>query len=172
MLSSRRMSELSKKPKVLFVCRQNKVRSLTAEHLYRVRPDLEVRSAGTVTFAKNQLTKELMNWADAVFVFDESQVEAMEKRFGTKEFGRPVICLGLPDNFDYKSQQLVLKLTAKLEPYLGRPTAKPAKTRLPAIKSLTTTKRDSANNGAARRSFVSRLLTTVGMTQKKPQPAE
>ena len=166
------MSELPRKPKVLFVCRQNKVRSLTAEHLYRVRPDLEVRSAGTVTFAKNQLTKELMNWADAVFVFDEGQVTAMEKRFGTKEFGRPVICLGLPDTFDYKSQQLVLKLTTKLEPYLGRPTTKPAKTHLPELPKLMPSERGAARSTSARRSFVSRLLTTVGMAQKKPQPAE
>jgi predicted protein tyrosine phosphatase len=157
---------------VLFVCRQNKVRSLTAEHLYRVRPDLEVRSAGTVTFAKNQLTEELMTWADAVFVFDENQLEAMERRFGTKSFGKPVVCLGLPDTFDYKSQQLVLKLTAKLEPYLGRPTAKPAKTRLPAMPKPAVAKQDLARGVSARRSFVSKLLTTVGMAQKKPQLAD
>jgi hypothetical protein len=78
------------------------------------------------------LTPELMHWADAVFVFDDTQLEAMERRFGTTDFGKPVVCLGLPDTFDYKSQQLVLKLTAKLEPYLGRPVAKPSKTRLPA----------------------------------------
>jgi predicted protein tyrosine phosphatase len=166
------MSELPRIPKVLFFCRQYKVRSLTAVQLYRVLPDLEVRSAGTVTFAKNQLTEELLNWADAVFVFDEGQVAAMEKRFGTKEFGRPVICLGLPDTFDYKSQQLVLKLTTKLEPYLGRPTSKPAKTHLPALPKLKPAKRDATRSPSARRSFVARLLTTVGMAQKKPQPAE
>ena len=165
------MSESCKKSRVLFVCRQNKVRSLTAEHLYRVRPDLEVRSAGTVTFAKNQLTEELMTWADAVFVFDESQLEAMEKRFGTKEFGKPVICLGLPDTFDYKSQQLVLKLTAKLEPYLGRPTSKPSKTRLPASPKPASAKPEVSRGVKARRSLVSRLLTTVGMTQRKNQSA-
>ena len=154
---------------MLFVCRQNKVRSLTAEHLYRVRPDMEVRSAGTVNFAKTQLDEELMTWADAVFVFDETQLEAMEKRFGTKDFGKPVVCLGLPDTFDYKSQQLVLKLTAKLEPYLGRPTPKPAKMRLPAQPKRVSLKRGTTT---ARQSIVLRLLTTVGMVQKKQQPAE
>jgi predicted protein tyrosine phosphatase len=157
---------------VLFVCRQNKVRSLTAEHLFRVRPDLEVRSAGTVAFAKNQLTEELMSWADAVFTFDDSQLEAMEKRFGTKDFGKPVVCLGVPDTFDYKSQQLVLKLTAKLEPYLGRPTPRPAKTRLPAMPKRAAVKTESARTVSEGRSFVSKLLTTVGMTQKKQQPME
>ncbi len=65
------MSESRQKLRVLFVCTQNKVRSLTAEHLYRVRPDLDVRSCGTAPFAKNQLTEEVMKWADMVFIFDE-----------------------------------------------------------------------------------------------------
>ena len=166
------VSESLKKPRVLFVCRQNKVRSLTAEHLYRVRPDLEVRSAGTVTFAKNQLTEDLMDWADAVFVFDESQIEAMERRFGKKDFGKPVVCLGLPDTFDYKSQQLVLKLTAKLEPYLGRPSAKPARTRLPAAPKSPIVKQGATQNGSEHRSFVARLLTSVGVVQRKQPSAQ
>ena len=164
------VSESLQKPRVLFVCRQNKVRSLTAEHLYRVRPDLEVRSAGTVTFAKNQLTEDLMHWADAVFVFDESQLEAMERRFGKKDFGKPVVCLDLPDTFDYKSQQLVLKLTAKLEPYLGRPSPRPAKTRFPAVRKPSLAKLAATESVAERRSFVARLLTSVGVVQRK-QPS-
>jgi len=157
---------------VLFVCRQNKVRSLTAEHLYRVRPDLEVRSAGTVNFAKTQLDEALMEWADAVFVFDETQLEAMEKRFGTKNFGKPVVCLGLPDIFDYKSQQLVLKLTAKLEPYLGRPTVKPAKTRLPSLPKPARTALTGRRLATSSRSMVEKFLMTMGMTQKKQLRAE
>jgi len=164
------MSDVPRKPRVLFVCRQNKVRSLTAEHLYRVRPDMEVRSAGTVNFAKTQLDEELMNWADAVFVFDETQLEAMEKRFGTKDFGKPVVCLGLPDTFDYKSQQLVLKLTAKLEPYLGRPIPKAARMRLPAVRKSSAAKQASLPSVSVRRSFVSRLLISVGVVQRK-QPS-
>jgi len=164
------VSESLQKPRVLFVCRQNKVRSLTAEHLYRVRPDLEVRSAGTVTFAKNQLTEELMHWADAVFVFDESQIEAMERRFGKRDFGKPVVCLDLPDTFDYKSQQLVLKLTAKLEPYLGRPSPRPAKTRFPAARKSSAVKLARAPGVPERRSLVARLLTSVGVVQRK-QPS-
>ena len=164
--------ESSQKARVLFVCRQNKVRSLTAEHLYRVRPDLEVRSAGTVTFAKNQLTEELMTWADAVFVFDATQIEAMERRFGKRDFGKPVVCLDLPDTFDYKSQQLVLKLTAKLEPYLGRPSPKPGKTRLPAVRKSSPAAPAMPQSVSERRSFVSRLLTTVGVAPRKQPSAQ
>jgi predicted protein tyrosine phosphatase len=158
------MSEFPQRTRVLFVCRQNKVRSLTAEHLYRVRPDLEVRSAGTATFAKNQLTRELLTWADLIFVFDETQTEAIETRFGKEPLQKPVICLDLPDIFDYKSRSLVIKLTAKLEPYLGRPNSKKVPTRNPPI---IPTLKPSKSSGQAGRSFVSQLLAAVGVKAGK-----
>ena len=163
------MSEPSQRLRVLFVCRQNKVRSLTAEHLYRVRPDLEVRSAGTATYAKNQLTKELLAWADVVFIFDETQTEAIETRFKEDVQSKQIISLDLPDIFDYKSDSLVIKLTAKLEPYLGRPNAK----RVPAGSKLA--RRVPEPSGATtkgRRSLVSQLLAAVGVKTNQPKPSE
>ena len=158
------MSDLSQKMRVLFVCRQNKVRSLTAEHLYRVRPDLEVRSAGTATFAKNQLTNELLAWADLVFVFDETQTEAIETRFRNEVLQKQVICLDLPDIFDYKSQSLVIKLTAKLEPYLGRPNSKKVPVRKTPVNPMPKPSRSSGKLG---RSLVSQLLAAVGVNAGK-----
>jgi predicted protein tyrosine phosphatase len=150
------MSESSQRLKILFVCNQNKVRSLTAEHLYRVRPDLEVRSAGTATFAKRQLSAELLQWADQVFVFDETQLEAIRKRFAEVTVRHEIICLGLPDDFEYKSPRLVIKLTAKLEPHLGRPTAKPGR------KAVGLARKSAADGrGVPLKSFVSQLLTAV-----------
>jgi predicted protein tyrosine phosphatase len=150
--------------RVLFVCRQNKVRSLTAEHLYRVRPDLEVRSAGTATFAKNQLSNELLTWADMIFVFDETQTEAIESRFGPDALQKQVICLDLPDIFEYKSQSLVVKLTAKLEPYLGRPNSKNAPPRKAPVNAMFKPSRSSGQPG---RSLVSQLLAAVGVKARK-----
>lgn len=159
--------ESEKKLRVLFVCTQNKVRSLTAEHLYRARPDLEVKSAGTANFAKNQFTAELLDWAEVVFVFDDSQLEFIAQKFGKDAQGKPVVCLGLPDVFTYKSDALVVKLVAKLDSYLGRPTAK----RCPrsAVKKLQKLAAAAAGkskpNGDT--SFVSKLLVAVGMKEKK-----
>jgi predicted protein tyrosine phosphatase len=161
------MSELEPKKRVLFVCTQNKVRSLTAEHLYRVRPDLEVKSCGTATFAKNQLTSELLQWAEVVFYFDDSQLEVMERHFREAVAEKPVICLGLADIFTYKSDALVVKLTTKLDPYLGRPTAK----KLPRNSALATVKPGLAAAkkpaGSASRSLVANLLAAVGVGAKK-----
>ena len=167
------MTESESKKRVLFVCTQNKVRSLTAEHLYRVRPDLEVKSCGTATFAKNQLSKELLNWAEAVFTFDESHMEAIAKNFPTEAQGKPVICLGLPDIFTYKSDALVVKLTAKIEPYLGRPNAR----KCPRNSVFTSRKKvggetKSVETAKASRSIMSNLLAAVGVGSKKRQLAK
>jgi predicted protein tyrosine phosphatase len=167
------MSESHQKLRVLFICTQNKVRSLTAEHLYRVRADLEVRSCGTAAFAKNQLTEEVMKWADMVFIFDELQADAIEKKFGKDVFGKEIISLGLADVYQYKSESLVLKLTAKIEPYLGRPSAKSA-----VIKRRPAPVAKPASSGTTRfykkgsRSLMSKLLSAVGVKKKIRKSAE
>jgi len=161
------MSELQAKKRILFVCTQNKVRSLTAEHLYRGRPDLEVKSCGTATFAKNQLTNELLTWAEYVFVFDDSQLEVIARHFQKAAAEKPVISLGLPDVFTYKSDALVVKLTTKLDPYLGRPNAKklPRNSALAAVKPGTAVAKKPARSPS--RSLVSNLLAAVGVRVKK-----
>ena len=114
-------SERSKK-RVLFVCSHNRVRSPTAEQVYRDRPDLEVRSAGIAENAAVPLTEELFNWADQVFVFSKRQRNVIKQRFRNSFASKPVVCLNLPDRFEYKSPKLVMRLTGKLGPYLGPPT--------------------------------------------------
>lgn len=152
---------------MLFVCTQNKVRSLTAEHLYRVRPDLEVRSCGTAAFAKNQLTEEVVKWADMVFIFDQSQADTIESRFGKDAFGKEIISLGLEDIYQYKSESLVLKLTAKIEPYLGRPNAKS-----PPIKRRAASSAVAKKPKLAGRSLMSQLLAVVGVKDKRKETVE
>ncbi len=106
---------------MLFVCSQNQVRSLTAEVVYRGRPDLEVKSAGLAEYATVPLTQELFDWADEVFVFSKRQRAVIEERFHNSSGGKTVICLHLPDRFEYKSPELIMKLTMKLQPYIGKP---------------------------------------------------
>jgi len=167
------MSESRQKLRVLFVCTQNKVRSLTAEHLYRERPDLDVRSCGTAAFAKNQLTEEVMKWADMVFIFDELQAEAIDKKFGKDAFGKEIISLGLADVYQYKSESLVLKLTAKIEPYLGRPNAKSAVIkRRPAAVTKSTSSDTTRFYKKGSRSLMSQLLSAVGVKKKSRKSAE
>lgn len=167
------MSESHKKLRVLFVCTQNKVRSLTAEHLYSVRPDLEVRSCGSAAFAKNQLTEEVMKWADMVFIFDELQAAAIENKFGKEAFGKEIINLGLSDVYQYKSENLVLKLTAKIEPYLGRPNAKSAvikRRSAPVSKPKSAALENKTETDSS--SLMSQFLSAVGVKGKGRKSAK
>lgn len=150
--------------KVLFVCNQNKVRSLTAEHLYRARPDLEVRSAGTASFAKTQLSRELLNWSEVIFVFEKDQIMVMKERFEDIVESKNIICLGLPDTFEYKSPSLVIKLIAKLDPYLGRPDTVPKDVK----KAMHSRNRPSEASAKTRpqKSFARKFLNAIGLSRK------
>ncbi len=151
--------------KVLFVCNQNKVRSLTAEHLYRARPDLEVRSAGTASFAKTQLSRELLNWSEVIFVFEKDQITAMTERFEDIVEKKRIICLGLPDKFEYKSPSLVVKLVSKLDPYLGRPDS-PPKYAKKAMRAKNPTD-GAVTKAMPSKSFARKLLSVVGLSRRR-----
>src|SRR4029079_18854150 len=59
--------------RILFLCTANVDRSRTAEDLYRDDPRYEVRSAGLAPFATRVLDRDLLAWADRVFVMDEEE---------------------------------------------------------------------------------------------------
>ena len=109
------------KRRVLFVCGHNRVRSPTAATVYRSRPDLEVRSAGIAEYAAVPLTQEMLDWADLVFVFSKRQRKAIVERFRASSGSRNLVCVPVPDVFEYKSPKLVTMLTGKLRRYLGKP---------------------------------------------------
>ena len=107
-----------------------------------------------------------------VFIFDETQEDAIESRFGKEALGKEIINLGLADVYQYKSESLVLKLTAKIEPYLGRPNAKSAviKRRASAAKSEPSDAKKTSAAGS--RSLMSQLLSAVGVKGKSRKSAE
>lgn len=111
----------AEKLRVLFVCNQNRLRSPTAERIYARSPHLEVRSAGVDRDATVPITAELLGWADIVYVMEKRQRNIIHKRFlelyGTKR----IVCLYIPDHYDYMDPNLIGLLMVKLVPYLGRP---------------------------------------------------
>jgi predicted protein tyrosine phosphatase len=111
--------------KVLFVCTQNRMRSPTAEALYRGRPDLEVRSAGIAPDARVPVTEEALQWAETTFVMDESHRLHLQTHFSSIwSSTRRIVCLDVPDVYLYMDPELVFILTAKLQPHLGDPALK------------------------------------------------
>ena len=108
--------------RILFVCTANVDRSRTAEDLYRDDPRYEVRSAGTALFATMPLTRELLLWADRVFVMSEREDRhhtLIKVRF--PESDRPVIDLDVEDRWARGDPELVRRVLRSLRPHLGAP---------------------------------------------------
>lgn len=113
---------LTVRERILFVCTANVDRSRTAEDLYRVDSRYEVRSAGTAPFAATPVSRELMRWADRVFVMCEREdAHATQLKMRFPELTTPVVDLDLVDRWPRGDPELVARLRRKLAAHLGVP---------------------------------------------------
>ena len=104
---------------VLFICSQNRLRSPTAEKIFFGRPGVEVASAGLNPDAVNPLSNDLIEWADVVFVMEKSHRNKLSKKFKAFLTTQRVICLDIPDLYDYMDPVLIQLLETKVNPFLG-----------------------------------------------------
>jgi predicted protein tyrosine phosphatase len=107
---------------ILFVCTANIDRSPTAEELYCADQRYQVLSAGVAPFATVSLTRDLLLWADRVFVMNESEDQhrtLIRMRF--PEVDRPIFDLDIRDLWHRGDPELVALLLRRLKPYLGAP---------------------------------------------------
>lgn len=92
------------------MCSRNQWRSRTAEDLFRRRPGLEVRSAGTAASARVKVSQKLLEWADRVLVMEREHAAILRKRFGFRD----AECLEIPDEYEFMDPELVELLEAHL----------------------------------------------------------
>jgi predicted protein tyrosine phosphatase len=102
----------------LFVCSQNRLRSPTAEQIFSRRSDIEVASAGTNHDAENPLTSELVRWADIIVVMERSHRNKVQRCFRSELNGKRVICLDIPDDYEFMDPVLVRLLGARMSRHL------------------------------------------------------
>ena len=108
--------------RILFVCTANIDRSRTAEDLYRTDPRYEVLSAGTAAFAQKPVTREMLLWADRVFVMSEREDQHRSLLLSKfPEVERPVVDLDVADHWRRGDPELVHRLIERLTPHLGPP---------------------------------------------------
>ena len=108
--------------RILFVCTANVDRSRTAEDLYRDDPRYEVLSAGVAPYATVPLTRDLLLWADRVFVMserDDRHRSQIHMRF--PGFDRPIVDLDVEDRWYRGEPELKRVLLSRLDPHLGPP---------------------------------------------------
>jgi predicted protein tyrosine phosphatase len=104
--------------KLLFICSQNKLRSPTAEQIFSLRSDLEVSSAGTNHDAENPLTSELVEWADIIFVMEKQHRNKLQKKFKPELRSKHIVCLDIPDEYEFMSPDLIRLLNTKMARFL------------------------------------------------------
>ena len=107
--------------KLLFVCSQNKFRSLTAEKIFSCIPGYEVRSAGTQPDARIVVTEGHVRWADIIFVMEKSHINRMRRKLGDALNGKRVITLHIPDIYDPMQPELIEELEAKVGAHIALP---------------------------------------------------
>jgi predicted protein tyrosine phosphatase len=104
---------------LLFICSQNKWRSLTAEKLYVGLGGDAVKSAGTEAGAGVRVTEGLLGWADLIFVMETKHRDRLRQKFAIPS--QSVICLHIPDDYEYMDPELIELLLAKLSAYIDVP---------------------------------------------------
>ena len=107
--------------KLLFVCSQNKFRSLTAEKLFEGFPLYQVRSAGTQPDARIVVTEGHLGWADIIFCMEKSHRNRLRRKFPEALRDKRVICLHIPDEYEFMDPDLLDEFRAKLSPYVALP---------------------------------------------------
>jgi predicted protein tyrosine phosphatase len=112
---------MSQAQKLLFICSQNRLRSLTAEHMYRGFLGYAVKSAGTSPKSRVRVNDGHIGWADIIFVMEKKHAQLLRERFSEALAGKKVICLRIPDIYGYMEPALVDELKARLSQYVEVP---------------------------------------------------
>ena len=105
--------------KLLFICSQNKLRSPTAEQVFSLDERLEVRSAGLDRDAINTLSSDDLQWADIIFVMENTHQNKLSKKYSQFIRGKRVVCLNIPDDYGFMDSELVGILERVVPGYLG-----------------------------------------------------
>ena len=104
--------------KVLFICSQNWHRSKTAETIFSKKKDVEVKSAGTNSFAETPLSKELLVWADIIFVMETHHKEYIMQAFSEAIKEKQIVVLDVADRYRYMDPVLIQILKSKVARFL------------------------------------------------------
>lgn len=106
---------------VLFLCSQNRLRSPTAEQVFADWPGIETSSAGLNHGADNPLTPELVEWADIIFVMERAHRSKLAANFKHHLANKRVICLEIPDDYEFMDPELISLLKARVPRHLPGP---------------------------------------------------
>jgi len=94
------------------------LRSPTAERVFTAWPGVETDSAGLAPDAETPLAAGQVEWAGLIFVMEKSHKAKLTRRFARQLKGKRVICLDIPDDYDFMDSHLVRLLELKAGRFL------------------------------------------------------
>ena len=103
---------------LLFLCSQNKRRSLTAEKLFDGYSKHQARSAGTENNARVKVTSGLLGWADIIFCMEKKHVRRIKEKYSEVVADKKVVCLNIPDDYNYMDDDLCELLESVVTEFL------------------------------------------------------
>ena len=92
---------------LLFVCSRARRRSATAEAVFAGVAGCAAMAAGTAPDADEPVTADHLDWADVVFVMQEVHRARLNRTLSSALRGKRVVCLGIPDDYDFMDTALV-----------------------------------------------------------------
>ncbi|TFW10798.1 phosphotyrosine protein phosphatase [Massilia arenosa] len=107
--------------RALFICTQNRLRSPTAEQIFSTWPGVDTDSAGLGADATVPLSSEQIAWADIIFVMEKAHRNRLSVKFRAHLNGKRVICLDIPDEYEFMQPELIKLLEAKAGRFLRQP---------------------------------------------------
>ena len=103
---------------LLFLCSQNKRRSLTAEKLFDGYEGNQARSAGTENNARVKVTPGVLRWADIIFCMEKKHMRRIKEKYSDIVYDKRIVCLNIPDEYTYMDEDLCEPLGSLVPEYL------------------------------------------------------
>ena len=103
---------------LLFVCSENKLRSPTAEAVFSRYEGVEAIGAGTNHDAATPVSADLLEWADAILLMETCHRDKISARYRKFLKNKPLVVLGIPDNYTRMQPELIRLLERKVSKYL------------------------------------------------------
>ncbi len=112
--------QINTKLKLLFVCTVNRMRSATVHKIYENDDRFEVKSEGTDKTANTVLTNEILSWADSIIVMEKYHRNHIRNHFPEIYKNKRIVCLYIPDDYDFMQTELIGILKHKVEDIYNR----------------------------------------------------
>ena len=101
-------------PNILFICGKARKRSPTAADVAAGLLGVPTDFAGLSNDADERLSAEQIDWADTIAVMEKAQLARLKRQFETTLRGKRVVCLDIPDRYEFMQPELVALISRKL----------------------------------------------------------